>query len=404
MRFFVTGLSAVVFMLPTAPTNAEDFISLLSKVETHPNVEATKQAALKRSSSAQARSSLKDPNLKFSALNVPTSNFSFDKTPMSGKQVALTQRLPLTTRLSHLEDQSELIGDAGRSQTKYQVASNKAHLWVIAAKFASLNEQLKIVKASLDWIEQVDKSTQRRYSTGKISQINLLEVKVRKSELESQIQELLYQMARAESQVGYLIGTGTPTTVDNVPWSHLNKKGSDNQIDHREIALQKETKAAQSNLKAARLSYIPDLTVGAAYSFRENVDGQGDFVSGFVQLSLPLWGETKSKTVAARAEARERAANLESYKLQKSKQVYALDKKIVALQKELELTAKSIEFAEAEQKLATKRYSLGRLSIFELLEIELKLRKKKSKKETLLENLRVSLIELLLLKGDDLHV
>ena len=404
MHIFIAAILSAVCLLTVTPSQAEDFVKLLRKVESHPNVVAARQAYLKRSSTVQAMSSLKDPSLKVSALNLPTSDLSFDKTPMSSKQVALMQRLPLTTRLSHLEDSAEFLGQAGKSQAKFQVATNKAQLWIVAAKLKSLNEQLQIVDASLNWIKQVDKSTQRLYSTGKTNQINLLEIKVRKSELESQEQELKYKVAQAESMVGYLAGTGAPSSVENVPWKVLENRNSDNQIDHREKSLQKEAQAAKSNLRANQLAYVPDLTVGAAYSFREDIDGQGDFVSGFVQFSIPLWGETKNKKDAARAEASEKAAHLQSYKLRKKKQVHALGNKVAALEKEMELTSKSIEFAETEQKLATKRYSLGKMSIFELLEIELKLRKKKSRKEMLLENLRSSLIELLLLKGDRLHV
>ena len=182
-----------------------------------------------------------------------------------------------------------------------------------------LKEKLAIVKSSLGWIRQVDRSTQRRYSTGKVNQINLLEVKVRKAELESQIQVLLYKIAQTESQVGYMIGAGMPTSIERVPWSRLNKHKDHIKKDYRELALQKETKAAQSKLRAMQLSYVPDLTIGAAYSSRENLDGHGDFISGFVQFSLPLWGETANKVGAARAVAIQKSAMFDNYKLMKTK-------------------------------------------------------------------------------------
>ncbi len=404
MHFFKKGILAATCCLITVFARAEDFASLLRDVEKHPNVEATKQSFIKRSTSAQAMSSLKDPNIKVSALNLPISTMSFDQTPMSSKQVAIMQSLPLTTRLIHLEDQAEYLQAAGKNQTQFQIAKNRALLWTVAAKIESLDEQLRIVRASLDWIKQVDKSTQRLYSTGKINQISLLEIKVRKSELESQNEDLKFQLSQAQSQVGFLTGRAIPVSPENVPWGVLDSRTNKNSIDQFEMALKKEVLAAQSNLRAQQLSYVPDLTFGAAYSFRENIDGQGDFVSGFVQFSLPLWGETNNKKNASKAEANEKAATLQKYKLIKQKQIQSLNKKILAREKELELITKSIEFALTEQKLATKRYSLGQMSIFELLEIELKYRSKKSKKEALTEDLRSTRIELLLLKGDPLHV
>jgi len=400
MNFIIIWLCLFI----SVPSKAKEFSSLLKKVEGHPNIEAIRQKFLKQSFAAEAQSSLKDPSLKFSAFNLPTPSLSFDKTPMSSKQVTLAQQIPMTSRFSHLNDQAGLLDEAGKSQVKFQVSTAKANLWIVSANIESLKKQLAIVKDSLSWMRQVDKSTQRLYSTGKTNQINLLEIKVRKTELEAQIQELAYKIEAAKSQVGYLVGEGKPTTVHSVPWHILDKKSTDNQTNDLESSLKKQSMAASSKLKATQLTYVPDLTVGATYSFRENIDNQGDFVTGFVQFSIPLWGQIGDKVSLARSEANEQNVKFENYKLQKSKMRHSLKQKISSLLKELDLISKSIKFSETEIKLAIKSYSLGKMGVFELLEVELRLRKKKSKKELLKENLRKSQVELLLLQGDSLDV
>ncbi len=401
---FITLFTFVLCLFVPTLSKAEDFKSLLIKVEAHPNILSSEKKYLKRSYAAEASSALKDPSLKFSALNVPKSDLSFSKTPMSSRQIAIMQRLPLTTRLAHLSDQANYIRSAGENWVQFQKAAAKASLWELSAKLESLNEQLRIVNNSLSWIKKVDRSTQRLYSSGKTSQINLLEIKVRKSELQSQLANLNHKLTTAMNNVGYLVGKSVPISVQKIPWERLFYRKANSRKDSRELSLIKESKAAQAKLDASELSYVPDITLGAAYSMRENIDGHGDFISGFVQFSIPIWGEKGSKVDYAKADNAEKNARLATYQLQKKNQNKILTHKITTLKKELQLTSKSIEFAELERKLATKRYSLGRMSIFELLEVELRLRKKKSKKEVIKEKLRTAQIELLLLQGDSLDV
>lgn len=400
MNFVTFGF----YLLLVTTSQAEEFKTLIKQVEKHPAIQAARQNFSKRAFNAEAQSALQDPKVKFSAVNLPTGSLRFDKTPMSSKQVVLSQQLPITTRLGHLGDQADHLHQAGKSYVQHQIVRARAELWVTSANLESLDHRLNIIKDSLLWVEQVEKSTQRLYSTGKTNQINLLEIKIRRAELKTQIHELSYQIETARSQIGYLVGQKLPMTVINVPWNRLTNVNTATQLDNMEASLKEQSLAAKSKLKASRLAYIPDLTLGAAYSFRENIDNQGDFVTGFVQFSLPLWGATGEKINIARSATIEQRRHFENYKLQKSKMQHSLSQKLNALTGELDLISKSIEFAETERKLATKRYSLGRVSVFELLEIELKLRQKKSKREIITEELRKTLVELLVFKGDNLDV
>lgn len=400
MRSFFIGIC----LAATLPIGAEEFSSLLKKIETHPEVERVRQSYQRRSSQAGAESSLKDPDFRLSALNVPTSDFSFNKSAMSSKQISVSQRLPVSTRLGHLQDQSDHLVGAGKAQADFKLNSMRAELWGAAAQIESLSQQLNIVKESLAWIQQVDRATQRLYSTGKTSQINILEIKIRSSELESEQEELLFQLRESESKVGYLVGSHYPTRVEKVPWQRILTTQSPPKLNKMEQALAKENLAGRSRLAAVRLSRIPDITIGAAYSFREDVDGHGDFASGFVQFSIPIWGTTSAKASTAKASSDEIKARFDGYQLLKRQNLNVLSRRISSQERELTLLTKSIEFAESERRLATKRYSLGRLGVFQLLETELKLRQKRQKKENLIKSLRASRIELLLLKGDDLNV
>lgn len=408
MLFFIIGICLLVGTTYDAhASQIQDFKTLIAKIETHPKIDAVKQGYLKKSSMAETQSFLKDPTITFSAVNVPSSSLRFDQTPMSSKQIAISQNIPITTRLGYFSEQADYLMRAGQSQIKYQAASARAQLWTASARLESLNKQATIVQDSLTWMDQVEKSTQRLYETGKTNQITLLEIKIRNAELESQSASIASEISNIESLIGYLTTLNTPTSVQNVPWQLLDSKQKDglkDKSDYLEHSLVEELNAAKSKLAGEKLSAVPDLSVGVAYSFRDDLDKVGDFVSASIGLSIPIWGSSQNKERIARSELNEKNAVLSNYKLEKTKQLYFLGQQILSTQKELNLTKESIQFAESERQLAGKNYSLGRVSVFELLEIELKLRQKKTKKEILLDTLRATTIQSLLLKGDNLNV
>lgn len=394
-----------VVVLPLTSISA-DFKSLILKIESHPNIEVVRQKYTGRASIVDGEASLKDPSLRLSAVNVPTSSLSFDRTPMSSKQVMLSQTIPLSSRLSHLGDQEKRLNMAGAQSVKHKKYYLRSRLWMTAAKLESLKQRLGIVEESLSWLRKVEKSTERLYATGKTSQINLLEIKVRLADLETQKEKLVFQAHEAESQVGYLVGESKPVTIEQAPWDHLGQllEGGVSGQSPEELVLQNELLASQSKLKSANLSFVPDLTIGASYAFRENVDGQGDFVSGFVQFSIPLWGKRGSKVRKAAADQTQRESLLARYKLEKSAKLETFKRQVESLRNENKLNEKAINYAETERRLAARRYALGKMRIFELLEIELRLREKKNREAILKENLRSVQVELLLLRGSDLDV
>lgn len=398
-------ITIVAMAVMPLTSNSAEFKSLISKIESHPNIDVVHQEYVGLASRVAESSSFKDPNFRLSAVNVPTSSLSFDRTPMSSKQLMLSQTIPLSSRLSHLDDQEERVKLAGEGRVKYEQYTLRAMLWSLAARLDSASRRLKIVDEGLNWLRKVEKSTERLYSTGKTNQINLLEIKVRSTDLETQKEKLSFQIKEAENQVGYLVGTPGPVKIEQVPWGHLDIlfKSHTSYPNHEEQALENEILAAKSKAKSVNLGFVPDLTIGAIYAFRENVDGQGDFVSGFVQFSIPLWGKNASKVSMAQAERYRRESLLAKYRLNKSTKIETYKKQIESIRLESKLNVKAIKYAEAERKLAAKRYSLGKMRVFDLLEIELRLRKKKNRDEVLKENLRTTIVRLLLLSGSDLN-
>lgn len=402
MKFLI----ATAVLLSPFKLYSVEFKSLLSKIEGHPNIEVVRQKYIGKSSVISGDASLKDPNLRISAVNVPTSSLSFDRTPMSSKQVMLSQTIPLSSRLSHLEGQKRQLDLAGVQSVKHTKDYLKSRLWKVAARMDSLKNRLGIVEESLSWLRKVEKSTERLYSTGKSSQINLLEIKVRLADIETQKEKLVFKLYEAQNQVGYLVGESAPVKIEQVPWKHLGQllETETPEKSPEELVLKNEFLASQYQLKSANLGFVPDLTIGASYAFRENVDGQGDFVSGFVQFSVPLWGKSDSKVRKAAADMAQRENILTRYKLEKSTRQETLKKQIESLGKETDLNEKAINYAESERRLAAKRYALGKMRIFDLLEIELRLREKRNREAILKEYLRSVLVEFHFLNGSDLDV
>ena len=395
---------SLIAILQPAVLQGMHFKDLLQATAKHPEIQRIDNNFRQKTFAAKVKATLQDPILKYSLPNAYTNPLHV----FSKQQLSISQQIPLTPRLWHMSRQAKFLRQAGAESVDFKKAQMKSQLWQALAMAEAFKKNMSIVKESISWLQEVRKSAQRLYATGKIDQTVLLMIEVREADMKQQAQDLLYKLAASKSTVSYV--AGRPVTdefffasIRDVPWHILEQKiaSTNANKDSFEKALNAQISASEAKLKATKLSYIPDVVLGSTYSAHED---KAHTLAFFAQIPIPLWGAVSRKINAANSEFLERRAALADYRLQTASNKQALHKKIQTLKNNQAFITTSISHLQTEIELATRKDAFGSMETSSLLDAELRFRDKKIKKEEVTASVRVSQTELLLLYGDSLDV
>ncbi len=240
-----------------------------------------------------------NPMIKASILNLPINELNFDRTPMSGKQLMLTQDIPWW--------QAPLQGEIARAQVNVAQANYEKTLWELRKQslhaYYALwydREEERILNHELLLYQKMASIARAKYERG-----NGLEQDVLRAQLEEQLLQhrLLMNASRqvADQQMFIaLLGDGenplkyeeklnapqvTHLMLSQVVATGLRQNPELDQL--RSIVKLKEKEATR-----AATTWIPTLEISGYYTWRENVTGDPvkgeDFVGAAVGLKLPL--------------------------------------------------------------------------------------------------------------------
>lgn len=347
------------------------FSEAIALIDKHESVlqKSGKSRAVKEM--AKSAGSWGDPQFKIAAKNFPQDNIRDDQTPMTGIEFGVSTKVALTTKFGNLRQAMESTAESFNFSSDDQKQSLYKILWETLISKRKIEQEIKILKENSQWIAKILRISKKLYANGKTGQQAVLDIEIRKSEIESSLSTKSFEKAQIKDRLVYLVGH--PKINDNsVPWkillSHTKAK------DYRELALKKEIQATEKRLTAARLNYIPDLTVSLGVTKRANIDGNGDFVSAAVSFPLPFSGDKYAKNESAVQHKYSAIKKHEHYKRSKERTVAILKKEIASLEGELSiLESKTIKFANNSRSITSKSYRYGGASYIELLQSELKL-------------------------------
>lgn len=352
------------------------FKDVVQNIETHPAVEVIIQQAQGLKYESVAQSSWGDPKLKVSANNFPEDSLADNRTPMTGTQVTLEQRFPLTTKYSHIEDSYELMGKAKKHMAQDQKRQLYKLLWNYSITMRRLEKDKDILKQNYGWLKNMIKVSKRLYSNGKLSQQALLELQIRLAEVEAELSNAKLSLKETQKDLNYIAQNPKGSlNLSSVPWSRLEldlDKGP--KEDEVEKALVKELKSTKSMVQARQLNYIPDVTVSIGYTKRsEEVDNAGNFVSAGIGISLPLSSKRYAMADSAQVNQLRVMNQLKNYRLRKASLLKKLALEIKKSRSELSIIEnKSLVFAKSARDITSKSYGLGGTSYIELLQAEIK--------------------------------
>ena len=397
IRFFL-----IVLLLFVSNVWAISFDEAMTALKKHESIESI----LFKSHSAQNQAILEaswgDPKLKVAFKNFPKDTLSRTQSPMTGVEYGLSQKIPLTPKYGTVKQAFSALSQAYNYEAKDKKEMLAKAFWKILILKKEIVRQRTILKESIAWIEKILKVTKGLYATGKVSQQALLDIQIRKSELERDISNKDFEQSQIDEKLIYLIGS---SEIENstIPWDILDRSVT-KAVDYRALSLQERLKFKNYNVKASKLDYVPDLTLFVGYTDRSDVDSYGDFVSASITLNLPFSDQKSSKYGMALQEKFQVEKDYENYKRAKHRDILLLTHEIKKLSKEIEiLDTKMIKFAVNSREITSKSYSTGGSTYIELLQSELKLQKILMQKIALESNRDIQKVALKYIKGEALY-
>jgi outer membrane protein TolC len=328
-----------------------------------------------------------DPRFSYQASNIPTGDFDFGSTPLSGHQFGLRQKLPVPGLLANRRTA------ARRGALASRLLVDDEQVWVegaVEAAWAELGfaqKARKLTNRNIELLRQLAQTAEARYRVGSGLQQDVLRSHV---ELTVLLQERLRRdeaISHAEAELIAILdlpdGTLIPKIADLLLESEppvlerlletLEEKSARLQAARSKIA------EARSQVRVAELEGYPDFDFGIGYRVRQHVSGDpvsgDDFVSASLTLRLPI---NRSKWRARVAEKRALVRRAEA--------ALRVDRSMLASttrRAHAEVVRASLEEAlmetglvpQARQSLASSRsgYEVGRIDFLSLLDSQVRL-------------------------------
>lgn len=250
---------------------------------------------------------LPDPILGFNALNLPTDTFNLDQEPMTQMQISLSQTFPFPGERGLQREASEHDASAADMQVleqRLRIAANTRGTWW---QLAYLDQAIEIVEQNQGLMRDFVEIAQTKYSVGKglqqdvlLAQLELSKLLNRQMPLEGMRDaaqaDLNALMDRPPSQPIRPAAASANTNLPELPpQSELLDHAS---ADRPLLGIEREkTAAARARLDVAKKKSYPDITVGAAYGYRDATDSTGrdlpDLVSFHVGINVPIYSGSK---------------------------------------------------------------------------------------------------------------
>ncbi len=353
-----------------------DFNEAIENIKKHDIVIALQNKSKALIEEGKNKGSWGDPRLNLAAKNFPKNNLKDNETPMTGIEFGISQNVSLTTKYGNIKDAYAYLGKAKKHDSEAKTQELIKTFWEILIENKRRDEEVTIFEENLNWIKKILKVSKRLYANGKTSQQALLDIQIRKSELEASLSNKKFEAKEQQEQLSYILGYPNKSlSKESIPWIILEKKNKE-QNDTKELSLKSNILAKSKILAAKKLAFIPDLTLSVGFTKRANIDKEGDFVSAMVTLPLPFSSKRYSDHSQAIFEKVSTEKQLKNYLRLKESESKRLNHQIERLKIELKiLNERTIKFAENSRQITSKSYALGDSTYIELLQSELKLQK-----------------------------
>ena len=344
-----------------------------------------------KTSAQQARipqaGALSDPTFMLEMSNVPLSDFDFDSTPMSGRQIGLSQMLPYPGKRADKQRMAEHSAAAVQAEHL-----DREGLIVSAVKrsyydLAFFDRAIAITRENEALLEDFVRIAQTKYAVGKGLQQDVLKAQVARSSLKERLIRMQQMRRHAEAELNSALNrppqepVGQPGLVTLTPFDVDIETLQQMAIEHRPRlrGIERTIQQWQVAEDLARRELRPDFDISIAYRQRDfdadPVSGS-DFVSAGVVLNLPIYRGRKQKQQILEAQLMRQSveAKLEAARQEIFLQLQKLSVDAEAHRAEAELFAAAI-IPQANQSLtaAMAGYQVDKVDFLTLLDSHVKL-------------------------------
>lgn len=250
--------------------------------------------------------SLPDPILGIGIRNLPVDNFSFNQEPMTGKHISLMQKFPFPGKLGTRQKIAEM--ESEKSHFTYLDIKNQR---IKDLKFTFfdlfyIDKALETNQLSHNLLKQMSQIAETRYRVGKGLQQDVIRAQLELTRIVDEQLKLQQERITLEARLNYLLNRPFYSMVGKTPSllpAALEFKApllDSLAMLHNPMLLSWYTFTMQSQLRTqlAKKEYLPDFSLELAYTQREvlqNGEGGVDFLSGMMNVSVPLYFWKKQK-------------------------------------------------------------------------------------------------------------
>lgn len=314
-------LAAAVILFPSRPSQAQEVDPLDNFIREallhNPELNASEAQWHLYQRKIIPSGSLDDPRLSLALNNYPIDTFSWNETPMTGQVVKISQNLPFPGKLgtkAEIAGQLSLWYRRAYEENRVQLVRQIKEAWF---NLYLVERMIEKTDASLAHFEDVIRVIENRYETGKGMQQEVLKAQVERSILMERRFNLLQQQKSAAAMLNRLRNRAPDETITvpsrldltEMPYGQeeLVETGLENRPRLKAYQALKNQYAAQKKL--ARLNTLPDFSVGAAYTLREEnrQDNGVDFASLEFSLNIPIFREKRNEEIAEAMEGEKMA-------------------------------------------------------------------------------------------------
>lgn len=331
---------------------------------------------------------LDDPRLKFELSNVPLQSFNFASTPMSGKQLTLSQKLPYPGKRAAKErivQQQAKVAKETYLDRKGELVQQVKQAYF---RLAFLHRAIEITQKNEALMIDFIRIAKTKYSVGKGLQQDLLKAHVAQSDLKDQLIGLNQQRRRAEAQLNTVLNRPPQSPVGHpTPILQTAFYDSVESLQALLLAQRPQLKGLQEQAQRwlavedlARRQAQPDFDLSLGYRQRDLIASDPvkgrDFLSVGVTANLPIYKGRKQHQQRLEARLRRQAVQAE-YETTKQQlflqlQLLFIDQQAHRAQAEL---FKSVIIPQADQALSATLtgYQVGKVDFLNLLDSQITL-------------------------------
>jgi len=325
--------------------------------------------------------SFDDPMLGLGFDNVPVDSFAFDREPMTGKVVELSQAVPFFGKRGLKAEAAMHDARALEAGYREKALMLRAGIKDVYYDLYAVRKGLEIVGKNISLMDMFRKTAEARYSVGKGILKDVVKAQVETSMMIDKRIELQKEEHTKRAYLGSLLGRESAVTgeVEDIAPTQLGM-GRDALVEAAMkgrpalAASGERVLKGQSMLELAGKGYYPDFTVSARYMQRDTLKdgtGQPDMVSAMLSMNLPVWTRTKQGPAVREAASERSMADRERdmlvkeiyYKVDSLVDVVEQDDRTLKLYKE-----GVIPQATDDLNSAVAGYEVGRVDFLDLLE------------------------------------